>query len=1317
MKTLPRIASLIICLCSVTHVLRAQVPPLINYQGRVVVGTANFDGSGQFKFALVNAAGTTTYWSNDGTSVNGSQPTAAVTLTVTKGLYSVLLGDTSIANMTVALPASVFTNPDVRLRVWFNDVTHGSQLLTPDQRLAAVGYAFMADNIKDGAITSAKLAPGAVTAASIANGSVGSAQIAPGALAPAQNIAGTTQLAQPNTQYAATSSSLTTMMLPLSANIGDVVQVAGQGSGGWAFDFSNGQQLITRWIPRENNRVWSSVACSADGIKLVAAAQNDQLYTSTDSGVSWTPRENTRDWRSVASSADGIKLVAAAQDDQLYTSTDSGVSWTPRENTRNWRSVASSADGIKLVAAAQNDRLYTSTDSGVSWTPRENTRFWQSVASSADGSKLVAAVLTGVLYTSTDSGVSWTPRENSRVWQSVASSANGIKLVAAAQNQQLYTSPDSGVSWVPRENTRNWRSVASSADGTKLVAAENGGQLYISNNSGVSWTPRDNPRNWLSLASSADGTKLVAAVDSGQIYTNLSSSFSGAQGSVAALRYLGNGLWAAIEESQVAAGAVGPAQLAVNSVQTGNIANGAVTNSQLGTSAVTTVNIAAAAVTNATLATDAVNTTNIVTGAVTNAKLATNAVNTTNIVTGAVTNAKLATSAVITTNILNGAVTSAKLDPSIPGGLWSSAGGHAYRGTGNVGIDTTSPQRPLQIGDGGVSGSLGMVRIASVSATGSAARTWEFGVPKSTINENDTTNQYYSFGIFDTGIGGAPQFMIQFGTGNVGIGTATPANRLDVQGAANFTGNVGIGTSSPQAQLEVKGSGTGNVLIGQWAPNPGYGFISLNNSNSNGGYSFMSQPGVNNDLLINRPTNGSIRFRQNNGTDQMVISPIGDLTISGEAYKPTGGSWITTSDVRVKKNIQSLSGSLEKLKALRPVSFEFTPAYRADHRGLEGTFTGFVAQEVEPVFPEMIRTVGEKVGSETLEDFHLLDVSGLLPHVVAGVQTLKAENEALRKRAAELEATHPASRSELAEAKPKRNNEEVFTMKPLSLALRFPFRPHNRSQTQSPATKGVSSKMNGLLRTGLVLLCLFLATSVQAGPRTSANYTIVTDTVDAGGVNAQSANYSLRGSAAGEFGTGSSAVSTSGSYNNKPGYVGQLSDLLMLAVSRLTHGGAGAFDINLPLSSGLAGVECRSSSIYTVVFTFANPLTSTPGVNATATGVIQPGPSSGSIDPNDSHNYIANLTSLPNAQYITATLSNVNDSDGNFSNSLPAVMGLLIGDTNGNRSVNASDVSLTKLRSGQAVDVTNFRTDVNLSSSINATDVSTVKSRSGSALP
>ena len=153
--------------------LQAQVPQLINYQGRVAVGAVNFDGSGQFKFALVDTAGNSTYWSNDGTSTAGSEPTTAVTLTVSKGLYSVLLGDATLPNMAI-VPSTVFTNPDVRLRVWFNDGTNGFQLLTPDQRIAAVGYAMIAGSVPDGAITSTKIAAGAVDSSHLSANVTGS---------------------------------------------------------------------------------------------------------------------------------------------------------------------------------------------------------------------------------------------------------------------------------------------------------------------------------------------------------------------------------------------------------------------------------------------------------------------------------------------------------------------------------------------------------------------------------------------------------------------------------------------------------------------------------------------------------------------------------------------------------------------------------------------------------------------------------------------------------------------------------------------------------------------------------------------------------------------------------------------------------------------------------------------------------------------------------------------------------------------------------------------------------------------------------------
>jgi len=86
-----------------------------------------------------------TLWSNDETGVGGSEPTTSVGVDVAAGLFEVLLGDTGIPGMA-SLPATVFAPSDVRVRVWFNDGVNGFSQLSPDQRIAAVGYALQANH-------------------------------------------------------------------------------------------------------------------------------------------------------------------------------------------------------------------------------------------------------------------------------------------------------------------------------------------------------------------------------------------------------------------------------------------------------------------------------------------------------------------------------------------------------------------------------------------------------------------------------------------------------------------------------------------------------------------------------------------------------------------------------------------------------------------------------------------------------------------------------------------------------------------------------------------------------------------------------------------------------------------------------------------------------------------------------------------------------------------------------------------------------------------------------------------------------------------
>ena len=134
------------------------VPPVLNYAGQVAVNGEAFDGNGLFKFALVNTDGNVTYWSNDGTSADGSEPQASVAVPVNGGLYSILLGNTAQQGMGAIDPAVFAQHTDAKLRVWFSDGVNGFQQLNPDRPFASVPYAFSA-----GTAQSATIADGSIS--------------------------------------------------------------------------------------------------------------------------------------------------------------------------------------------------------------------------------------------------------------------------------------------------------------------------------------------------------------------------------------------------------------------------------------------------------------------------------------------------------------------------------------------------------------------------------------------------------------------------------------------------------------------------------------------------------------------------------------------------------------------------------------------------------------------------------------------------------------------------------------------------------------------------------------------------------------------------------------------------------------------------------------------------------------------------------------------------------------------------------------------------------------------------------------------------
>lgn len=118
------------------------------------------------------------------------------------------------------------------------------------------------------------------------------------------------------------------------------------------------------------------------------------------------------------------------------------------------------------------------------------------------------------------------------------------------------------------------------------------------------------------------------------------------------------------------------------------------------------------------------------------------------------------------------------------------------------------------------------------------------------------------------------------------------------------------------------------------------------------------------------------------------------LACNGDAAKPGGGSWSVLSDRRLKENIRPLTGALDRLMRLRGCTFEYTAEAQGRGLALPGEQIGFVAQEVEEVFPGW---VGEdKDGTKYVTE------RGTTALFVEAMREMRVEIDALRREVVEL---------------------------------------------------------------------------------------------------------------------------------------------------------------------------------------------------------------------------------------------------------------------------------------------------------------------------
>jgi hypothetical protein len=178
-------------------------------------------------------------------------------------------------------------------------------------------------------------------------------------------------------------------------------------------------------------------------------------------------------------------------------------------------------------------------------------------------------------------------------------------------------------------------------------------------------------------------------------------------------------------------------------------------------------------------------------------------------------------------------------------------------------------------------------------------------------------------------------------------------------------------------------------------------------------------------LWMNSANNAVTLDNQAAGGASITLDASNSMTFNGPtANKIGGGSWTASSDARIKTVLGDYDKGLEDVLALRPVGFVYkgndTPTadlskadpdpalaqratgsapYPGSPHYREATdetrFVGLLAQEVEAIFPSMVKAAPGFIDGRAVDDLRTLDVSELIFALVNAVKTLAARVSAL----------------------------------------------------------------------------------------------------------------------------------------------------------------------------------------------------------------------------------------------------------------------------------------------------------------------------------
>lgn len=273
--------------------------------------------------------------------------------------------------------------------------------------------------------------------------------------------------------------------------------------------------------------------------------------------------------------------------------------------------------------------------------------------------------------------------------------------------------------------------------------------------------------------------------------------------------------------------------------------------------------------------------------------------------------------------------------------------------TGRLGLRTSTPVLDIHANTSNTPA----LRLEQNNTGGFTAQTWDIGANEANFFVRDVTGgSLLPFRIRP----GAPTSSVDIAaSGNVGIGTASPAVKLHVSGDASVTGNIGIGTTTPAQLLQLNSAAatqSAQAFSVNGATHAIWGVAgSANNLIAGSGLGDSVFRSQNTNILFSTDSGASAQVYLKNGGNVGIgtTAPDQKLSVNGDANKVGGGSWLNFSDERLKSVKGRFNTGLKAVMQLQPIRYEYL---KNNALGLksEGEHIGFRAQSLEKLIPEAV---------------------------------------------------------------------------------------------------------------------------------------------------------------------------------------------------------------------------------------------------------------------------------------------------------------------------------------------------------------------------